>query len=205
MQKDFSPQTVGAFILGVLLGGMLASTVIVSNDHHNHHDNHQITQPHEEYHVHADFLIYINDELIDLSGDTFMTTSEQELHPEAHLHDNNGKVKHIHAQGITFVEFLESLGIILSDDCILLFDGNEYCSDGASELRLYVNNERFSEDIGSYIPVDDDRILVYYGDPESERIREYIDTVPADACYYSGTCPERGIAPPESCGLTCEL
>jgi hypothetical protein len=72
-------------------------------------------------------------------------------------------------------------------------------------VLLFVNGELYSAPYTEYEPVDDDSILLYYGDPQNESIQSYIEEIPDDSCYYSGTCPERGIAPPESCGLTCEL
>lgn len=194
-----------SFAIGLIVGG--ASTYMVFSTLHTGHihgDSHPIADPFDsEYHVHADFHIVVNDTLVDLSGDNFQTTSQQTLHPDAHLHDNNGDVKHIHAEGITFVEFLESLSISLTDTCITL--DNQYCDGTEGSLQMYVNDELYTEAITEYIPVDNDRILVYFGDPNNPELTTYINNVPDDACYYSGTCPERGIAPPESCGETCEL
>jgi hypothetical protein len=171
---------------------------------HQHGHSHQITQPYEEYHVHADFLIYLNDEKVDLSGDAFMTTSEQELHDGAHLHDGNGEVLHLHQAGVTFSEFLASLGITLSNDCLTI-DGEEYCTDDQRQLGLYVNYEPYPGDITAYEPLDDDSILLYFGEYDETKITAYMNEVKDDACYYSGTCPERGVAPAESCGLTCDI
>ena len=156
-----------------------------------------------EYHVHADFQIIVNDTLVDLSDDVFMTSSEQHLHDGAHLHDNNGDVKHIHAEEVTFADFLASLDITLTDNCLTL--DNEYCSGEEEEVLLYVNGDLFTSSLTQYVPVDNDRILLYYGEATSPQLATYLENIPDDACYYSGTCPERGVAPAESCGLTCEL
>jgi len=173
-------------------------------NHANHHDNHPIADPFDsEYHVHADFHIVINGTLVNLDDNRFQTTSQQELHEGAHLHDNNGDVKHIHAEQVTFAGFLHSLGIALTDSCITL--DNTYCSGEVEEVLLFVNGELYATPISQYVPIDDDRILLYYGNYDLEAIQPYLDAVPDDACYYSGTCPERGVAPNEECGLTCEL
>jgi len=162
------------------------------------------TDPYDsKYHVHADFQIVIDGTLVNLDDNQFQTTSDQSLHLDAHLHNNNGDVKHIHAEGITFAEFLESLGIELTDSCITL--DNKYCSSETEEVLMFVNNELYTSPLTQYVPVDNDRILVYYGQYDMDVIQPYLDAVPDDACYYSGTCPERGIAPDEECGLTCEL
>ena len=133
-----------------------------------------------------------------------MTTAQQELHEHAHLHDGNGEVKHLHQREVAFAEFLDSLGVTLSDTCII-YEDEEYCSNETKELRLFVNNEPFSGAITDYEITDEDRLLVYYGEYDEETITRYLNEVKNDACYYSGTCPERGVAPPESCGLTCEI
>jgi len=65
--------------------------------------------------------------------------------------------------------------------------------------------ENYTSPITTYVPVDDDRILLYYGEATNTMIATYLENIPDDSCYYSGTCPERGVAPDEECGLTCEL
>lgn len=201
-------QELFACSFGMLIGGFGVYFIQSQLPHsaHLYTSEHPIANPYDsEYHVHADFHIVVNGERVDLSDDMFMTTAEQSFHPDAHLHDNDGDVKHIHAEGVTFMEFLKSLEITLTEDCLTL--DNSYCTNEDNRLMMYVNDMPFTDSIESYIPVDDDRILVYYGtnNPDPEQLQSYLDAVPSDACYYSGTCPERGVAPPESCGLTCEL
>lgn len=200
----FNQKTILALLIGVLVGGFLTHCLTTSHLHTNHHDNHPIANPYDtDYHVHADFQIVVRETLVNLDADIFQTTSQQELHPDAHLHDNNGDVKHIHAKDITFADFLDSLDITLTDSCLTL--DNEYCSGEIEEVLLFVNDDLYTQPISTYVPVDNDRILLYYGKYSPETLQPFLDAVPDDACYYSGTCPERGIAPDENCGLTCEL
>ena len=197
-----------ACALGIIVGGAVANLFLQLQqpDFHLHTSTHPIADPTDgEYHVHADFLIYIGDEQVDLSDDQYMTTASQHLSDTVHLHDNNGDVEHIHAEDQTFASFLSSIGFTLTDSCLTLDTDTTYCSDETEEVLLYVNNELYTDPISTYVPVDDDRILLYYGDATNPAIASYLDAVPYDSCYYSGTCPERGTAPPESCGLTCEL
>jgi hypothetical protein len=208
MQNKSQLYTVASFLIGVLIGGAAMYAWQVSQHDHSdpnsHHDNHPIADPYDsEYHVHADFHIVVQDNLVDLSDDMFQTTSMQSFHPDAHLHNNNGDVKHIHDQDITFADFLGSLSITLTDNCLTL--DNEYCSGETEEVLLYVNGELYTSPITTYVPVDDDRILLYYGEATNTMIATYLENIPDDSCYYSGTCPERGVAPDEECGLTCEL
>jgi hypothetical protein len=200
-----------ACCLGIIVGGAgtalalgeMASLLPGSGGEHGHGE-HPIADPSDdEYHVHADFLVYLEHEKLDLAKPEYMTTDEQELHTAAHLHDGNGEVMHIHEKGVTFAEFITSLGFAITDTCLTTPAGEQYCETSEQKIQLYANGE--TVDLATYEPVDDDQLLLYYGDPDHERISEYLKAIPDDACYYSGTCPERGVAPPESCGLTCEL
>jgi hypothetical protein len=204
VNTDNSAQPIIAGILGVCVGAGLVyfflETFATSQPVH------PIANPFDtEYHVHADFQIFVRDQQIDLTGDVFMTTNQQTVHKHAHLHDGNGEVKHIHSEDLTFANFLQSLAITLTDSCLTLFAGETLCLDEKQALLLYVNQELYTEPLTQYVPVDNDRVLLYYGNPQNENIQTYLEKIPSDACYYSGTCPERGTAPPESCGLTCEL
>ena len=150
-------------------------------------------------------MIQIEDQTLDLNRPELMTNNLQQLHGDAHLHDDEGKVLHLHKEGVAFTEFLSSLGIILSEDCLELIGIEEYCVDETKSLGLYVNNEKWSEEAANYVPSDLDRILLFYGEDTAGLVQTHLDNVSNDACIYSGSCLERGIAPDESCGLTCEL
>ncbi len=157
-----------------------------------------------EVHVHSDFAIYIFNERIDLSDDRFMSSTEQIMHPDLHLHDGNPNILHRHAADLTFVEFIDSLGFTLTNECFTTEDRIEYCSDETNTLTLYVNDAVVT-DIEGYINQDEDRILLHYGTPEENTITTLFETVTDEACIYSYTCSWRGVPPPESCGLTCEI
>jgi hypothetical protein len=204
MKKNTSPQPIIACVLGACIGAGLVFMFLQNTTESEY--AHPIADPLDtEYHVHADFRIFVGDEQVDLTGDTFMTTGNHNVSEHAHLHDGNGEMKHIHTEDLTFASFLESVDINLTSSCLTLFGGETLCSGEEQEVLLYVNNELFTQPLTQYVPVDDDRILLYYGNSQDKNIQTYLEEIPSDSCYYSGTCPERGVAPPESCGLTCEL
>lgn len=204
MKHFHSHQPIIACILGVCIGAALAYLFLQTTAESTY--THPIADPFDtKYHVHADFRIFVGDEQIDLSGNEFMTTASHTVSKHAHLHDGNGEMKHIHAENLTFADFLESLDITLTADCLTLFSEDSLCSGEEKAVLLYVNEERYTQPLTQYVPIDDDRILLYYGNPQNKNVQTYLEEIPSDSCYYSGTCPERGVAPPESCGLTCEL
>ena len=158
----------------------------------------------EEVHVHSDFIVYLDGQAIDLTADKYQTTAAQTKHKHIHLHDNNDDVIHRHDHDITLKDFFDSLGFTLTNDCIVTDAGVEYCTNDTNQLQLYVNGTEVSN-ITDYINQEEDRLLMYYGDPEAGIVSFLLDEVTDKACIYSGTCPERGTPPPEACGITCEL
>jgi hypothetical protein len=194
-------------IIGVLISLSTAAagwyvfthTTLLSHSQHHEHTA-------DEWHTHADFLVYIQDSQLDFSKPAYMTTAQQEPHRYAHLHDDNGQVLHLHAPNITFAEFLGSLGYQLTEDCFTTPANEIYCTDDTNTLVLYVNNQPLDRSAHTtYQPADLDRILLVYGNYSSTEVDSLLATVSDESCIYSGSCPERGIAPAESCGLTCEL
>lgn len=196
--KSIHTKEIAACVFGALLGGLFVFQVInIEQSHVDPYDT--------DYHVHADFLIYLDDRQLDLGQTQYMTTAEQHLHNDVHLHDDNGSIVHYHEENVTFSEFLSSLNYTLTNDCFITTAGQQFCNNETETMQLYVNNNLYTDDISAYVPADEDRILLYYGTESNENITAYLDAVTDEACIYSGTCPERGIAPAESCGLTCEL
>lgn len=196
--KSIHTKEIAACVIGALLGGLFVFQVInIEKSHVDPYDT--------DYHVHADFLIYLEDRQLNLGQTQYMTTAEQHLHDGVHLHDNNGSIVHYHEESVTFSEFLSSLKYTLTNDCFITTAGQQFCNNEAEKVQLYVNDNLYTDDISAYVPNDEDRILLYYGTESNENIAMYLDAVGDEACIYSGTCPERGVAPAENCGLTCEL
>lgn len=155
-------------------------------------------------HVHADFSFYIADKRIDLTDLQYQSSSESVKHPTMHFHDGVDTMLHRHAEGVTLGDFMNSIGLQLTDTCITLSTKETYCSDESNALALYVNGTVVT-DAPSYVVQEEDRILLYYGDIASANITEYMANITDEACIYSGNCPERGEPPFESCGITCEI
>lgn len=189
------------FVIGLSIGGLIVF-IFLNRDPI---DNHLHESGSDEYHIHADFLIQTGDIVQNLGTAEFTTSAKQKLHEDAHIHNENGDMLHLHEKNVSFVEFLNSLGIKLTEDCLTLKTGESFCNNELETLTLFVNNEPWTNTLKTYIPNDLDRVLLYYGDAETKSLNDYIEAIPTDACIYSGSCPERGIAPAEECGLTCEL
>lgn len=151
-----------------------------------------------EFHLHADFAVFINGNHVDFAKEQFMSTEQQTQSERVHLHDLDGNVIHIHATGVTLKEFFESLEMQFSDTCFELDTNETHCSSASQTLKFFVNGQQRTE-MQNYEPKDLDRILISFGSENQIQINEQLDAVSDNACIFSEKCPERGPAPPESC------
>lgn len=155
-----------------------------------------------EVHVHADFAVYMNGNKLDFSQTEYQSSVGQEKDEDVHLHDGDGKVVHRHAEGVTFAQFLKSIGYELTSDCFTTDTNEQYCTNASSTLAFYVNGNPADKTI--YIPKEEDRILLTYGSADSD-IKSQLASITDESCIHTGSCPERGVATAESCGLTCDV
>lgn len=184
-------------LLLVTLVAFLGIRAYQASQVHDHYDT--------EVHVHSDFAIYVDGSKLDLTGDMYQSSLEKgEKDADIHIHDADDKVVHRHAENITFAHFLESIGFKLTNDCFTMDTGEEYCRDETTTVALYVNQDEVVN-ITSYIPEEEDQILLYVGPSGKSTLQSELDSITDESCIHSGTCLERGIPVIESCGLTCDL
>lgn len=170
-------------------------------------------------HSHADFAIWVNGKKLDFSADKYMSSEtkqpsagKKELSRFLHLHDGIGYVIHRHKAGLTFGDFLDSLGLTVSGSCLRL-DDYQYqrldpawrqdfavtpnlCPTGKFHWQMYVNGVEQPANF-AYLFKDGDHILFVYSAADSHV--EELKQMTNDACLYSQTCLWRGKAPTEHC------
>jgi hypothetical protein len=183
-----------------------------------------LLQPHifaknpDPNHIHADFAIWMDGKELDFAAQKYMTTESLEaslpkgdLRKYVHLHDGNGHVIHVHKPGITFGQFLETLGMklersIQENGNTLQVDCFEWTTDmrnlrcsgeEGAVLHMFVNGKDIPVD-PSYVLHDSDQILLIHSRNEAE-VQRALNAMTDDACLYSKTCPWRGKAPTEGC------
>lgn len=198
----------GNKVIFLFIALLLAAGIIVfiysQTDKESDWTEEYTADPSEEVHVHADFAVYINDQMLDFTDDKYQSRLESIKNPDIHLHDNQGIIIHRHADDITMNMFLQSIGFLLSPSCLTTDVSEQFCIDDNNQLAMYVNGA-LQENPGSYVLADEDQILLYYGPKANPALNDYLGQISDEACIYSGTCPERGTPPPEACGLTCEI
>ena len=188
----------------LIAGGLIGAILVAGASYYFYNYPNPFNHYTTEVHVHADLVIVVNDNKVDLTLDKYQSTKTHVLDHRVHLHDNKGDVIHRHSDDVTLEIFLKSIGFTLTDTCLTNDTGERFCTDDTHELVLYVNKKPV-EDPSDYITKEDDKVLLYFGSKNNPRREEYFGGITNNSCIYSGTCPERGIAPPENCGLTCEI
>lgn len=128
--------------------------------------------PSTAYHIHFDLKVYLNGTPLNFTLSKYQESKTNPLDPNIHFHDGNGKVVHVHKEGIALKEFFDSLKLTIPQGTV-----------------AYVNGKK-TDNIAGYVPQDLDQILI--GSTN-------LSLVSNDACIYSLKCPARGTPPPEDC------
>ena len=185
-------------------------------------------------HTHADFAVWINGTKLDFSDERYMSAPPAEtvsFIPKAsahgtendghvvpgreylHLHDGNGSVVHRHKPGLTFGNFFDSIGLYMTDKCLMVDDfqykkldqqwlkdfnfTRNICDNGKFHWTMMVNGEVVPMN-PKYEFQDLDKILLSYSASDTTAQEQY-EELSDDACKYSKTCPWRGAPPTENC------
>ena len=154
--------------------------------------NEQTNPDNQDFHIHADFKVYLNGIPYNFSKEKYMSEEDESIH----LHDMDGDIIHMHKEGTTLEEFFSSLGMQFTKDCFVLDNKTKYCNSKKNTLKMYVNGKKNTQ-FQNYVFNDLDRILISYGNETN--LTNQMDSVTDKACIQSGSCPERGTASEESC------
>jgi hypothetical protein len=177
--------------LGMLLGALVLGGARFAFVH-----------PPEAVHYHANFLVFVDGERLDLSADRYMedvaacSADPDQLRPEdrIHLHENDPDVVHVHHGGATWGHLFTNLGMALGGDYLFLADGTRlFDGEGGRTIEFFVNGLQVS-DIHNRAVRSEDRVLVSIGAEPSEVVAEsQVPRVASDAVAFNST------ADPASC------
>jgi len=122
-------------------------------------------------HEHAAFLVKLDGVPIDFSQSKYQVKSRL-----VHVENNDGTTLHRHATEVPFIEFLNSVDMDIRNGCFMGDDRREYCDTADKKLRYFVNGTETGS-ISDYVPNENDRILVIYGDENDNEIKQEIDAL----------------------------
>lgn len=144
------------FILIVLISG--CSSTYILPDGHKAASEHLEEHEKQKFHIHANFLVFINDKQIDFSALMYQLRAKT-----VHVENGIGDTVHIHKKGITIGDFLKTLDVKFNKTCITIQLEGSYCNTADKKLSFYVNGIK-SNEFEDYEMEDIDKILISYGD-----------------------------------------
>src|ERR687892_2689218 len=153
-------------IIGVVAGAIISAIVFSLQPSSN--DNYG---PVGSAHEHAAFLVTLDGVPIDFSQGKYQVRSNL-----IHVENNDGSTLHRHATDVPFIEFLKSVDMDIRNGCFMGDDRREYCDTADKKLRYFVNGTETGS-ISDYVPNENDRILVIYGDENDNEIKQEIDAL----------------------------
>lgn len=127
-------------------------------------------------HAHISMLMFIGGTAVNFCEQRFMLKSQF-----VHFEDNNCRVIHKHATGVTLPIFFKTIGVELSETCLTLPFGTEkHCSNDTKHLSVIVNGKEVPiPDLTYYELRNNDHILINYGAEEGGMLRFKYNQVPA--------------------------
>ncbi len=143
------------FIFIIFISGC-SSTILP--DGHDATPEHLEEHQEKEFHIHADFKVYIDDNQIDFSQLMYQLRSKS-----VHVEDGIGDVVHVHKEGITIGDFFKTLDIKFNNTCIIIPMEDPHCNTDNMKLSFYVNGIE-NDEFESYEIKELDKILISYGE-----------------------------------------
>jgi len=151
-------------------------------------------------HFHANFMVYVNSERIDFSGDKYMEDVEGcsltgLMNPEdrVHLHENNGDTIHIHDDWVSWGHFFANNGFTFGDTYIALDDGTVYTNTTENKMTFVLNGEIIDNPFNKLIN-SKDRLYINYWNQDAQTIIDASSFVSDNAAEYNNKYD------PGSCG-----
>lgn len=182
----------GRLVVGALIGIVLLGAARFAFAPFQHHP-----------HYHANFLVVVDGEPLDLSSSRYMEDAsscvgDEEVLPaqRVHMHDGVGDVVHVHHDGVTWGHFFSVLGFTLGDDHLILDDDRRFFDGEGGRLRFVVDG-RALPTLHDQVVRPGDRVLVSWSEESMEDVlEEQFPLVPSDAPEYDERDDPAGCAGP---------
>ena len=119
-------------------------------------------------HSHAGILVKIFGDTFDFSAPAYQIKS-----PWIHFESRDGSTIHKHATGVELEYLFNSVSIGIDEKCFIFPDGKSFCTNEDYTLKYFINGKQVN-DIRDYEIIEDDKILIVFGNEDEPQIMEYI-------------------------------
>lgn len=135
-------------------------------------------------HIHADWKIYINGKVLDLSDKAHMERMKMNAPVSSFIHvdsgnkppEKTGDVLHMHATSVPLWIFFESVNMKFDKECLVLETGERLCNNEKNTLKFSVNGIP-NEEWEKYVFKDGDKLLISYGNENQQELQTQGDTI----------------------------
>lgn len=140
-------------------------------------------------HFHANFRVVVDGVQEEFDGFTFYeeisacTADEMSPKSRVHLHQPDNDVVHVHAEGATWGNLFENMGLSLSDSAVQTSDG--LFVDGEGGDLVFMLNSRRTRVIANNTINDRDRLLIYFGEGDDASIESEFAAVSTNAQEFN--------------------
>lgn len=181
---SFLKRTLALFILGLLLGALVILAIRF------------LTYQPVQTHYHANFAVYLNGQRFEFKGPQYYEevaacAVHGKIQPaqRAHMHDNINSVIHVHDDGVTWEQFFNNIGWYLGPNFIQTDDGTMYTENGDNKLNVMLNGQNLTDisNIANQVIGDRDRLLVSFGNIDTNTLQNEYTSVPSTAKHYDET------------------
>lgn len=142
--------------------------IAVSYFQQNVHNNSLFAPEFSEVHQHASILVKIFGEDVNLSASKYQLVSYW-----ANFEEPYENIIHIQSDKTTVRFLFETLNFKINQNCFILDDGADFCTNEKYSLKYFINNILVS-DIQNYEIHDGDRILISYGNETQKEIEQQL-------------------------------
>ena len=119
-------------------------------------------------HIHASTLVRIFGDKFDFSLPNYQIKSSW-----IHFENQDGDTIHRHASGVELEFLFNSLGIAIDENCFTFPDGRAFCTNEDYSLKYFINHKQVN-DIREYVVMEEDRVLISYGNEDQDAIEQQL-------------------------------
>lgn len=139
-------------------------------------------QPPQHTHFHANWNVWVNGQQKTLADPSFYqevascnANDEADIKHRAHLHDEVYDVVHVHADGVTWNQFLENINSSAQPGYLRIH--TNVFQDNEANKVTYVLNGKQIKSLDGIVIGDQDKLLINYGDDSAEVIQQRYDAI----------------------------
>lgn len=139
-------------------------------------------QPPKHPHYHANWNVWVNDQQQTFNDPSFYQEvascsvhDEADIKHRAHLHDEVYDVVHVHADGVTWSQFMENINSAAQPGYLRIH--NSVYQDNDAEKVTYVLNGKQLSSLDGLVIGDQDNLLINYGNDTPEVIQQRYNAI----------------------------